>query len=87
MEAVSHHGCALTEEAFRKLVSIFVEHASDDALPLMPGHSYFLVRDEKAAPGHLRTTLAPLLREYLAQGYVTGFAESIRGYLQWLESR
>ena len=30
--------------------------------------------------------LAPLLSEYLAQGYVSGFAESIRGYMQWLES-
>ena len=28
----------------------------------------------------------PLLTEYLAQGYVSGFAEPIRAYLQWLES-
>jgi hypothetical protein len=30
--------------------------------------------------------LAPLLEEYLAQGYVGGFAEPIRGYLQELRS-
>jgi 5-methylcytosine-specific restriction protein B len=66
------------------LVSIFVEHASDEALALIPGHSYFLAKDDDAARSNLRTTLAPLLEEYLAQGYVTGFAESIRSYLQWL---
>ena len=35
----------------------------------------------------LRTSqvnLVPLLTEYLAQGYVSGFAEEIRSYLQWL---
>ena len=30
--------------------------------------------------------LVPLLEEYLAQGYVGGFAEPIRGYLQRLRS-
>jgi hypothetical protein len=52
----------------------------------VPGHSYFLGRDEGQTRVNLRTSLAPLLAEYLAQGYVSGFAESIRGYLQWLES-
>lgn len=50
------------------------------------GHSYFLEKNEQQARTVLRTGLAPLLTEYLAQGYVSGFAESIRGYLQWLES-
>jgi 5-methylcytosine-specific restriction protein B len=84
MQAVQEHGCELSQEAYRQLVSIFVEHASDEALALIPGHSYFLAKDDDAARSNLRTTLAPLLEEYLAQGYVTGFAESIRSYLQWL---
>lgn len=86
MQVVEQHGCELTQKAFRDLISIFVEHAADDALSLVPGHSYFLVKDEAAARSNLRTNLAPLLAEYLAQGYVTGFAESIRSYLQWLDS-
>jgi 5-methylcytosine-specific restriction protein B len=86
MEVVEEYGCRLTQKAFRDLISIFVEHAPDDALPLVPGHSYFLGQDEARAPLSLRTNLAPLLMEYLAQGYVTGFAESIRSYLQWLDS-
>ena len=48
--------------------------------------AYFLGKDEVPARVNLRTSLAPLLSEYLAQGYVSGFAESIRGYMQWLES-
>lgn len=86
LDVVLEHGCPLTQRAFKELVSIFVEHAADEALALVPGHSYFLGSDEAWARLNLRTSLAPLLAEYMAQGYVSGFAESIRGYLQWLES-
>jgi len=74
--------CPTMQQAFRDLVSIFVEHAPDDAFNLMPGHSYFLEKDETKAKESLRVSLAPLLEEYLAQGYVGGFAEPIRGFLQ-----
>jgi 5-methylcytosine-specific restriction enzyme B len=67
-------------------VTIFAEHAGDDAFQLVPGHSYFLETSDQAAKRRLQTSLAPLLDEYLAQGYVGGFAESIRDYLQWLRS-
>jgi 5-methylcytosine-specific restriction protein B len=86
LKAVEEHGCDLTQKAFKDLVSIFVEHAPDDALALVPGHSYFLTGDESQSKINLRSNLAPLLTEYLAQGYVSGFAEPIRSYLQWLES-
>ena len=86
LPVIEEHSCATNQRAFKELLSIFVEHAPDDALPLMPGHSYFLGKDEKRARVDLQTNLGPLLQEYLAQGYVTGFAEPIRGYLQWLDS-
>ena len=86
LKAVELHGCDLTQKAFKDLVTIFVEHAPDDALALVPGHSYFLTTDESQAKINLRSNLGPLLIEYLAQGYVSGFAEPIRSYLQWLES-
>jgi 5-methylcytosine-specific restriction protein B len=84
--AVTQHGCALTQEAFERLTSIFIENAPEDALGLVPGHSYFLTSDTPQAKINLQTNLAPLLTEYLAQGYVSGFGEPIRSYLQWLES-
>jgi 5-methylcytosine-specific restriction protein B len=84
--AIERHGCALTQEASERLTSIFIEHAPEDALALVPGHSYFLTRDTAEAKINLQTNLAPLLTEYLAQGYVSGFTEPIRSYLQWLKS-
>jgi len=86
LKVVEEHGCELSQKAFQELVSTFIEHAADETLPLVPGHSYFLGRDEERARTNLRTSLVPLLTEYLAQGYVSGFAEPIRAYLQWLES-
>jgi 5-methylcytosine-specific restriction protein B len=86
LSVIKEHGCKFMEDAFIDLTSIFVEHANRDAFDLVPGHSYYLERDDKAARRRLQVTLAPLLEEYLAQGYVAGFAEPIRSYLQWLES-
>jgi 5-methylcytosine-specific restriction protein B len=83
---VEKHGCLTMQKAFKDLVSIFVEHAGPDAFPLVPGHSYFLESDESQAKQSLQVSLLPLLEEYLAQGYVGGFAEPIRGYLQEFRS-
>jgi len=82
---VKEMGCHLMQQAFERLLSIFVEHASDDAFNLLPGHSYFLEKDEKQARTDLTTRLRPLLEEYLAQGYVVGFADAIRAYIQWID--
>ncbi|MDP9236234.1 MAG: AAA family ATPase [Chloroflexota bacterium] len=89
LRVVEAHGGELMKDAFIKLTSIFVEHATDDAFNLIPGHSYFIQddpTDEDAAKRQLKTTLAPLLEEYLSQGYVGGFSEPIRSYLQWIDS-
>jgi 5-methylcytosine-specific restriction protein B len=86
MSVVEQFGCATMQKAFKELLSIFVEHAAEDSFPLVPGHSYFLESDETRAKQSLQVNLAPLLEEYLTQGYVSGFAEPIRGYLQMLKS-
>jgi len=86
LSVVERNGCALMQEAFRRIVALFVEHASDDSFSLVPGHSYFLESDEEEAKKSLRVSLAPLLEEYLTQGYVTGFSEQVRTYLQWIQS-
>jgi 5-methylcytosine-specific restriction protein B len=86
MLVVDQHGCPLMKEAFQNLLSIFVEHATEDAMDLVPGHSYFLEFDESKAPRRLRTTLKPLLEDYLVQGYVSAFAEAIRSYIQWIDT-
>ena len=80
--------CQLADEAYSRLLSVFTEYASDDAFALTPGHSYFIAKDGKdeTALRSLRVNLLPLLEEYLAQGYVTSFADHIRGYCQWVQS-
>ncbi len=85
-EVVDACGVPLLQEAFARLQRIFIEYASDDALALLPGHAYFLVRDAANARQHLQTNLLPLLDEYLAQGYVSNFSESLRTYMQWLRA-
>jgi 5-methylcytosine-specific restriction protein B len=86
IEVVQKLSCPLMLQAFQDLLSIFIEYASDDALNLVPGHAYFLERDEKLAIQALQTNLYPLLEEYMAQGYVAGFSEHILAYMQWLKS-
>jgi len=78
--------CETMQKALRDLVSIFVEHANDESFDLMPGHSYFLEKDDGKARQRLKVTLKPLIEEYLAQGYVASFAEPLRSYLQWIDS-
>ena len=85
-EVVAEHGGPLMQHAFKELIEIFVDHASDEAFPLAPGHSYFLEKDDRQAAKSLRVNLAPLLQEYLSQGYVATFSDAIRAYLQWLET-
>jgi 5-methylcytosine-specific restriction protein B len=40
-DVVEKYGCAFSLNAFDELLNLFVEFASDEALQLMPGHSYF----------------------------------------------
>jgi 5-methylcytosine-specific restriction protein B len=65
------------------LLRLFIEHAGSEAVSLMPGHSYFLASDERADAA-LQTQLRPLLEEYLAQGYVAGFASEVRAFIDTL---
>ena len=85
-EVVARESGDLMNDAFERLMNIFVEHASDEAFNLFPGHAYFLEKSGLSAADQLKVTLAPLLNEYLAQGYVAGFGQPIRSYLQWLAS-
>lgn len=84
LDVVEQLGSRTAREAYERLLEIFIEHASDDAFCLLPGHAYFLEKDEARTAEALQLRLAPLLEEYLAQGYVSGFAEHLRAYLQWL---
>ncbi len=66
--AVESCGVAEATRAFDRVSDVFVEHAPGDALHLMPGHAYFLVKNEKELRDRLRYEVIPLLDEYLQQG-------------------
>jgi 5-methylcytosine-specific restriction protein B len=61
-------GLPAARELFERITDVFVEHASDDMLHLLPGHSYFLARDNHELRNRLRYDLMPLIDEYLRQG-------------------
>lgn len=57
---------------FDALCDVFLEFAPDDALALLPGHSYFIVQDqdEPALRTRLRHELLPLVDDYIREGYL-----------------
>ncbi len=66
--AIASRGVDAATLAFDRVADVFVEHAPGDALHLMPGHAYFLVKDEQELHDRLRYEVIPLLDEYLQQG-------------------
>jgi 5-methylcytosine-specific restriction protein B len=82
ISVVQEHGDEYLLQAYKNLLTLFVEYASDDAFALMPGHSYFLKHEGLNPVQQLQINLLPLLKEYLAQGYVANFADELYYYIQ-----
>jgi len=83
---VEKHGSSLMKEAYEKLVNIFVEYASEETFALMPGHSYFMEKENSKAARSLKTNLVPLLEEYLEQGYISSFSGPVDAFIQWVNT-
>ncbi len=86
VSVVKRLGSQLMNEAYRRLIEIFVEYAPEDAFNLVPGHSYFIEKDEQKSAESLKTNLIPLLEEYLEQGYIASFSGPVNAYIQWIHS-
>jgi len=65
---VASQGLELAIRAFDRLSDVFVEHAPGDALHLLPGHAYFLAKNDAEFRQRLRFEIIPLIDEYLQQG-------------------
>jgi 5-methylcytosine-specific restriction protein B len=65
-----NQGLSLAVDIFDRLTDVFVEHAPDDALDLLPGHAYFLAKNETELLERFHYELLPLLDEYLRQGFL-----------------
>lgn len=86
IEVVEAQGISLATEAFARLQDIFSQYAPEDALVLMPGHSYFLADSLAELYHRLEYELLPLLSEYLQEGRLGSCDNEIRAYIDWLES-
>lgn len=75
----------LAARAFSALQDLFTEHAPDEALNLLPGHSYFLAPDEPTLLQRFRYELLPLLDEYLREGMVGSFAAELQAVRDQIE--
>ncbi|MBM3298445.1 MAG: AAA family ATPase [Deltaproteobacteria bacterium] len=69
-DVIANQGIALATQFYDRLCDAFLEYAPSDALDLLPGHSYFLAKDEDELKKRLRYELIPLLNEYLREGYL-----------------
>lgn len=67
-QVVEEHAPNASLAFFDRIADVFVEHAPDDALDLMPGHAYFLAKDEPELRTRFAHELLPLIEEYLRQG-------------------
>ena len=76
--AVVERGLESAVHAFDRLADVFVEHASEDALALMPGHAYFLADGEPLFRERVRFELIPLLDDYLRQGLLGSAATELQ---------
>ena len=85
LDVVRQQGIEFATEAFGKLQDIFAQYAPDDALVLLPGHAYFLARDEPQLARRLRYELIPLLTEYLHEGRLGPCANELDAYIDWLQ--
>ena len=69
---------------FDALCDVFLEFAPDDALSLMPGHSYFIASSDQVLCDRMRFELLPLVDEYLREGYMgpaTGALHAVRNLI------
>jgi 5-methylcytosine-specific restriction protein B len=86
-EVVAAQGLQLALDFYDRICDVFVEHAPNDALDLLPGHSYFLAKDEKELKRRFRYELLPLLDEYLRMGYLGPAATELNAVRDAIEDK
>ncbi|MBZ0271243.1 AAA family ATPase [bacterium] len=94
LKAVETQGIAFAADIFADVIHTFSEFADDDALRLVPGHSYFLdprpdldvATKEDRIARRLEYELVPLLRHYLDERLCGAASETVAGLADRIES-
>lgn len=78
-KVVREHSTETGLQLFDALCDVFLEFAPDDALALLPGHSYFIVpdKDESVLRDRFRYELLPLIDDYIREGYLGPATEAL----------
>lgn len=95
LQVVDKQGVAWASEVFADVLQTFAEYADDEALKLVPGHSYLLdprpdlgpEGREKRIVGRVERELIPLLRDYLDERLVGSASEHVLGLVDRLQNR
>ena len=66
---VAEQGLPLATDVFDRLTDVFV-YMPQTTLDLLPGHAYYLAKNEAELRERFRYELLPLLDEYLRQGFL-----------------
>ena len=74
---VAAHSTEAGLRLFDALTNVFIEYAPDDAMNLLPGHSYFIATDDETLRVRLRHELIPLVDEYLHEGFLGPAASAL----------
>lgn len=75
-EITPKSGKTFMKDSYNKFADIFFQYATDDELNLQPGQSYFIVteqtqdKEEEEMKERMIYELMPLIKEYLAEGYL-----------------
>jgi len=72
-EIESDKGKIFMKKTYRKFADIFFQYATDEELNLQPGQSYFIVekgKKDEEMKERMIYELMPLIKEYLAEGYL-----------------
>lgn len=72
-KVTTEKGFNFMEKTYNKFADIFFEYATDDELNLQPGQSYFIVPSidkDAEMKDRMIYELMPLIKEYLAEGYL-----------------
>ena len=75
-EITPESGKKFMDGCYNKFADIFFQYATDDELNLQPGQSYFIVteqtqeKEEEEMKERMIYELMPLIKEYLAEGYL-----------------
>jgi 5-methylcytosine-specific restriction protein B len=84
-DVIAAQSLPFATNVFDWIADVFIEHSPSETLQLLPGHAYFLARNEAELRERLRYEVIPLLDEYLHQGFLGPAASELQAVRDRIE--